>query len=83
MCIYKALSKLGAGWIVDEDYEKAHGDEDEADDYDGSPRSHKHGSSASIDPLKLYKLPADPWHIKIRWATESTCFCYSLSSKVD
>ncbi len=25
LCIYKALSKLGCSWIIDEDYEKVHG----------------------------------------------------------
>jgi len=29
VCIYKALQKLGAGWQVDEDYEKVHGNGDE------------------------------------------------------
>jgi len=28
-CIYKALGKLGCGWVVDEDYEKAHGHDDD------------------------------------------------------
>jgi carbon catabolite-derepressing protein kinase len=27
LCIYKALEKLGCSWLVDEDYEKVHGDE--------------------------------------------------------
>lgn len=27
LCIYKSLSKLGATWVVDEDYEKVHGSE--------------------------------------------------------
>ncbi|KAK3360229.1 putative serine/threonine protein kinase [Lasiosphaeria hispida] len=72
VCIYKALSKLGAGWIVDEDYDNFHSGDDENDDYDGSPRSRKtHSSAASLDPTKIYRLPADPWHLKIRWATET------------
>lgn len=71
VCIYKALAKLGAGWIVDEDYEKVHQDDEAEGDYEGSPRSRKHASTSSIDPTKVYRLPADPWHIKIRWATES------------
>ncbi|KAK0638859.1 kinase-like domain-containing protein [Cercophora newfieldiana] len=70
VCIYKALAKLGAGWIVDEDYEKLHQD-DEDGDYEGSPRSRKHASTSSIDPTKVYRLPADPWHIKIRWTTDT------------
>ena len=68
VCIYKALNKLGAGWIVDEDYDKEHGEEEA--DYDGPRIGRKKGSSAS-DPAKMYKLPADPWHIKIRWTTDS------------
>ncbi|KAK3941224.1 kinase-like domain-containing protein [Diplogelasinospora grovesii] len=71
VCIYKALAKLGAGWIVDENYEEVHGEDgdDEEDHYEGAtPRSHKR--SSSMDPTKMYRLPADPWHIKIRWTTE-------------
>lgn len=71
VCIYKALNKLGAGWIIDEDYDKEHGGDDDGDDYDGPSIGRKRGSSTSQDPAKMYKLPADPWHIKIRWATDS------------
>ncbi|KAK4452404.1 putative serine/threonine protein kinase [Podospora aff. communis PSN243] len=71
VCIYKALAKLGAGWIVDEDYDKVHEDNGEEGEYEGSPRSRKHNSTSSIDPTKVYRLPADPWHIKIRWTTET------------
>ncbi|KAK4104195.1 Pkinase-domain-containing protein [Parathielavia hyrcaniae] len=67
LCIYKALNKLGAAWIVDEDYESAHQD-DEHSDYDGGRHSRK--SSSGVDPTELYKLPADPWHINIRWPTD-------------
>ncbi|KAK0728677.1 Pkinase-domain-containing protein [Lasiosphaeria miniovina] len=70
VCIYKALSKLGARWIVDEDYEKDHEGEGE-DGYDGLPLNRKKDAIIGIDPTKHYKLPADPWHIKIRWATET------------
>jgi carbon catabolite-derepressing protein kinase len=73
LCIYKALAKLGATWIIDEEYDSVHG-EDENDGYDGSRHS-RQKSSSSIDPTKLYKLPADPWNIKIRWTTDSMC-CY-------
>ncbi|KAL2023141.1 hypothetical protein VTK56DRAFT_3747 [Thermocarpiscus australiensis] len=69
VCIYKALSKLGATWMVDEDYDEAHRD-DESDGYNGSRHSRKKSSSSSLDPTEMYKLPADPWHIKIRWATD-------------
>ncbi|KAK1749958.1 putative serine/threonine protein kinase [Echria macrotheca] len=70
VCIYKSLYKLGAAWIVDEDYDRAN-DGDDDDKYNGSPRSRKQGSTASIDPTAVYKLPADPWRIRIRWATET------------
>jgi len=33
LCIYKALEKLGCSWLVDEDYEKVHGEEDGDDRY--------------------------------------------------
>lgn len=32
LCIYKALEKLGCSWLVDEDYEKVHGEEDDGDE---------------------------------------------------
>ncbi|OTB15157.1 hypothetical protein K445DRAFT_75509 [Daldinia sp. EC12] len=63
LCIYKSLSKLGATWVVDEDYEKVHGKEHNPyenlspDDID----------LETFDPIKYYKLPADPWHIVCRW----------------
>ncbi|KAB5572675.1 Pkinase-domain-containing protein [Coniochaeta sp. 2T2.1] len=70
LCIYKALEKLGCSWLVDEDYEKVHGEEEEEDERydDGGPltREERH-SSSSLDLSKKYKLPADPWHLKIRW----------------
>lgn len=69
VCIYKSLAKLGASWYPDENYEPDHGD-DENDSYDESPRSRNRGSLASMDPARIYRLPADPWHIKVRWATE-------------
>jgi len=74
VCIYKALSKLGASWIVDEDYDRMH-QGDEGSDYDEGPtissrKKNLSTSSAKMDPAKFYKLPADPWHIKIRWATD-------------
>ncbi|VBB75097.1 Putative carbon catabolite-derepressing protein kinase [Podospora comata] len=69
VCIYKSLHKLGASWIVDEDYDLLH-EEDEHQDYDGR-HSRKPSSSSYTDPTKHYKLPADPWHIKIRWCTDT------------
>lgn len=62
--IYRSLSKLGCSWVPDEDYEKEHG-------RDAEQNGHRRGtSSKSNDPTKIYKLPADPWHIQVRWETE-------------
>lgn len=80
LCIHKALHKLGATYVPDEGYDKAH---DDVDDREGSaegsfddgfgsgtqPSQRGSNSTASIDPQKRYKLPADPWHIKVRWET--------------
>lgn len=83
VCIYKALNKLGAGWIVDEDYERAHRDDDDTDDYDG-PTIGRRKSTSNMDPTKIYRLPADPWHIKIRWTTDSEfAVCPSYMMKLD
>ena len=96
VCIYKALNKLGCGWIPDEDYDKYHGSGDgdnkyvfhdsrgslicsdipflsDDDDYDGAPLQRE----KRLDAFSKYKLPADPWHIQVRWTTESTfhVFC--------
>ncbi|KAK3309159.1 kinase-like domain-containing protein [Chaetomium strumarium] len=70
LCIYKSLHKLGATWIVDEDYDAANGDDDGNDGYRGGRHSRNPSSSSAVDPVSLYKLPADPWHINIRWNTE-------------
>lgn len=63
--IYRSLSKLGCSWIPDEDYDKEH-EESSASSHRRSPSS----KSAGPDPTKVYKLPADPWHIQVRWETE-------------
>ncbi|KAI0202025.1 protein kinase SNF1 [Astrocystis sublimbata] len=76
LCIYKALSKLGATWLQDEDYDRVHGEELEArgessdslnkeNPYDGIPLNQI--DLKTFDPVKYYKLPADPWHITCRW----------------
>ncbi|CRK41098.1 hypothetical protein BN1723_005036 [Verticillium longisporum] len=75
--------ELGATYVPDEDYEKLHaqdesehggsGDGSFVDEY-GSGTQQSEGantSTSSIDPLKKYKLPADPWHIKVRWETKT------------
>ncbi|KAF7563065.1 hypothetical protein G7046_g1090 [Stylonectria norvegica] len=78
LCIHKALHKLGATYIPDEDYELRHAEERAeaagstgsfADDHQAGHS--ERGSSTSIDPKKRYKLPADPWHIKVRWDTST------------
>lgn len=44
----------------------------ESDEYGAAlSRSQGGNTSSTTDPLKVYKLPADPWHIKIRWTTDS------------
>lgn len=77
LCIHKALHKLGAKYIPDEEYSQVHskdseapsGDGSFADEYDGTPL--QRDSSSSLDPAKRYQLPADPWHIKVRWESSS------------
>ncbi|KAG6314808.1 hypothetical protein E4U22_008449, partial [Claviceps purpurea] len=83
LCIHKALHKLGAKYILDE--EQAHaqaeaeaeaqaqaqdqeietpqGDES-LDDYDDQSQD---PIPTSLEQSTKYKLPADPWHIKVRW----------------
>ncbi|OTA90506.1 hypothetical protein M434DRAFT_22912 [Hypoxylon sp. CO27-5] len=65
LCIYKSLSKLGASWVVDEDYEKAHSGAEKSNPYEGM--SPDEIDLETFDPIKYYKLPADPWHIVCRW----------------
>lgn len=71
LCIHKALYKLGATYIPDEDYETRHAQEREQESGNGSFADDysNRGSTTSIDPQKRYKLPADPWHINVRWDT--------------
>ena len=81
LCIHKALHKLGARYLPDEDYEKAHEPDGEGrtsvdgsfvNDYDGAPLQRYDGSSNSLDPERRYRLPADPWRIRVRWETNGT-----------
>ncbi|KAL7623171.1 Protein kinase [Parahypoxylon ruwenzoriense] len=80
LCIYKSLSKLGASWVLDEDYEKVHENSAENSDpyadrlsYGSEEKNPYEGMSPdeidleTFDPIKYYKLPADPWHIVCRW----------------
>lgn len=88
-CIYRALQKLGAEWLVDEDWQPSRRESSEQDrtnnnsfvsNNSGSGASlHRErsmkihdGSSSSIrfqalDPNGNYKLPADPWVLRVRW----------------
>jgi carbon catabolite-derepressing protein kinase len=71
LCIYKALHKLGAAWLVDEDYDPAQHEDGEDGEYHGRhSRSHS-AASGVVDPTAIYKLPADPWRISVRWETHS------------
>ncbi|EOO02721.1 putative protein kinase snf1 protein [Phaeoacremonium minimum UCRPA7] len=53
-----------------EDYDKYHGsgdgDNNDDDDYDGAPLQRE----KRLDSFSKYKLPADPWHIQVRWTTD-------------
>lgn len=65
LCIHKALHKLGAGYVPDEDYQRARAHKrGDSETTGGVSRS---SSQKSTDPTKRYKLPADPWHIRVRW----------------
>lgn len=77
LCIHKALHKLGATYLPDENYDnqRAQGGEaeraesDAGDDYGGAPLRRFYESANSADPKRRYRLPADPWRIKVRWET--------------
>lgn len=91
LCIHKALHKLGATYVPDEDYSQVHGKGGSeppsgessfaSSGTEGAPLKRDTGNAA--DPAKQYKLPADPWHIKVRWETAgklSTCLFYHNST---
>ncbi|KAL1896402.1 Protein kinase [Ceratocystis pirilliformis] len=70
LCIHKALAKLGAMYIPDENWEPMESGEDLPPSY----REMDDGGQIQrdqYDPRKRYKLPADPWNIKVRWETEA------------
>ena len=73
LCIHKALHKLGATYLPDEDYEKrgagAGGDESAAEEDAFAPLRRFRESASTQEALRRYKLPADPWRIKVRWET--------------
>ncbi|KAH7351034.1 BcSNF1, Snf1-like protein kinase [Rhexocercosporidium sp. MPI-PUGE-AT-0058] len=85
-CIYRALQKLGAEWVVDENWAPRgeSGEDDRTNNNsfvsNGSGASLHHTESmgqgeestanlrfGSVDPNAAYKLPADPWVIRVRW----------------
>ena len=104
-CIYRALQKLGAEWVVDEDYRPRSSDDGDRSRYvkaivttqsflihsrdrngsfasndgdDGASLHHsnsmgdREGSSSDMgygsrDSMPNYKLPADPWVLRVRW----------------
>lgn len=83
LCIHKALYKLGASHLRDEGYNELHGirNEDPANDTESSASGaplERESRDGAADPTKLYKLPADPWHIQVRWP--STGMSTSISS---
>ncbi|CAJ2502910.1 Uu.00g103040.m01.CDS01 [Anthostomella pinea] len=75
LCIYKALSKLGASWVLDENYHEVHGNQpdshrfrgkiEKVNPYEGIPPEEI--DLKTFDVCKYYNLPADPWHIVCRW----------------
>ncbi|KEY68565.1 hypothetical protein S7711_08032 [Stachybotrys chartarum IBT 7711] len=72
LSIHKSLYKLGATYVPDEDYDQVHGRGEEDAAPSGSSSfvaeyQDNHGSTSSVDPARRYKLPADPWHIRVRW----------------
>ena len=75
LCIHKALHKLGATYLPDEDFGQRsaggdQGDEGSADEDEGyAPLRRFREAASTPDPTRRYKLPADPWRIKVRWET--------------
>ncbi|KAE8452897.1 ATP binding protein [Mollisiaceae sp. DMI_Dod_QoI] len=80
-CIYRALQKLGAQWVVDEDWQPPHQETNNNSFVsNGSGASLHHAESMNkndassnsirfqgMDPDGDYKLPADPWVLRVRW----------------
>ncbi|OAA48130.1 carbon catabolite derepressing protein kinase Snf1 [Beauveria brongniartii RCEF 3172] len=65
LCIHKALYKLGAAYIPDEDYARLRQQEGET-----PSQEEQQDPLDGKDPTQRYKLPADPWHIRVRWETK-------------
>ncbi|KAF4631961.1 hypothetical protein G7Y89_g6180 [Cudoniella acicularis] len=77
-CIYRALQKLGAEWVVDEDWEPHEEYHEDRFVLNASGASLHHSESMNdadrsslrfnrVDPDAHYKLPADPWVLRVRW----------------
>ncbi|KAI1004583.1 Sucrose non-fermenting protein kinase 1 [Podosphaera aphanis] len=70
-CIYRALQKLGAEWVIDENWippqresqDNRANSSSSISDQDSRTLFHQSGSDPSVN----YKLPADPWVIHVRW----------------
>ena len=80
LSIHKALYKIGATYLPDENYDRLHGKSGEQTpsgdgsfvEEDDPARLDRHaGSTLSMDSDKKYRLPADPWHIRVRWESAS------------
>lgn len=84
LCIHKALHKLGATHLPDENFDSMLGDGTGPTSAEGSflhgggdcgaVAPEGEGAAEYVDPLQRYKLPADPWHIRVRWETKGE-FC--------
>ncbi|CAK7239065.1 MAG: Protein kinase [Sporothrix thermara] len=72
LCIYKALNRLGCSWVVDEDFDKYNDDNERGGDgsFDDGYSMQRNSRDERLDVTKKYRLPADPWHIQVRWTTE-------------
>lgn len=89
-CIYRALQKLGAEWVVDEDWAPPQRQDQDDDDRTNNNSFVSNGSGASlhhadsldrrddenstgnlrfdrVNPDEHFKLPADPWVLRVRW----------------
>lgn len=88
-CIYRALQKLGAEWVLDEDWSPSRRDNRDDDDRtnpnsfvsnesgnslhrEGSLNKQQGDSSNSlrfdrVNTDEHFKLPADPWVLRVRW----------------
>lgn len=80
LCIHKSLNKLGATYIPDEGYDASQAEERAERSRDASFDSYDSRNPNSIDPMNRYRLPADPWHITVRWDTASTYALFQVKA---